>query len=67
MLSELRLSPHRPASQFGAPGRGKSAHTDGVRLSPNLSTTFTDGTGPRSTAEDTSIQGLSNLRKEKAG
>jgi len=67
MLSELRLSPHRPASQFGAPGRGKSAHRRGVRVSPNLSTANTDRTGPRSTAEDTAIQALSNARKEKAG
>jgi hypothetical protein len=67
MLIELRLSLHRPASQFGAPGRGKSAHRDGVGLSPNLSTAFTDGMGPRSTADDTSIQSLGSARKEKAG
>jgi hypothetical protein len=67
MLSELRLNPHRPAAQFEAPGRGKSAHRGGARISPNLSTAFAKVSGPCSTAADTSIPSLSSAQKENAG
>lgn len=67
MLSELRLNPHRPAAQVEAPGRGKSAHRGGDRISPSLFTAFAKGQTPRSTAADTSIRGLSSAQKENAG
>jgi len=67
MLSELRLSPHRPAAKFGTPGRGKSAHSGGVLVSPNFSTAFAKGPDPRSTAADTSIASQTSAQKEKAG
>ena len=67
MLSELRLSPHRPAAQFGALGRGKSAQGGAVWISPSFSTAFAKGPEPRSTAANTSIPSLSSAQKENAG
>jgi hypothetical protein len=67
MLSELLLSPHRLTAQFGSPGRGKSAHRGGIRISPSLSTTFAKDPEPRSTAADTSFPSLSSAQKENAG
>ena len=67
MLSELRLNLHRPAAQFEASGRSKSAHLGGVWISPNLSTAFAKARRPRSTAADTSIPSSSSAQKEKSG